>query len=154
MGANLNPYSNNRKVFIGGLDPSFPDSQLREYFSKFGKIDGKKSFKNKKYSFQFCFLLEIDLPYDKEKNERRPFCFISFQTEQAAQEVLRLQRHTIGDMSVDVKRAKPKTLNNNQQQQQQLQQQIYDPYGQQNAYANYGATVPSYGANAYPTADG
>jgi RNA recognition motif-containing protein len=40
-GANSNPYSNNRKVFIGGLDPSFPDSQLREYFSKFGKIDGK-----------------------------------------------------------------------------------------------------------------
>jgi RNA recognition motif-containing protein len=41
MGANSNPYSNNRKVFIGGLDPSFPDSQLREYFLKFGKIDGK-----------------------------------------------------------------------------------------------------------------
>jgi len=95
------------------------------------------------------FLLEIDLPYDKEKNERRPFCFISFQTEQAAQEVLRLQRHTIGDISVDVKRAKPKTLNN---QQQQLQQQIYDPYGQQNTYANYAAAVPSYGANAYPSA--
>jgi len=56
-------------------------------------------------------------------------------------------------MSVDVKRAKPKTLNN-QQQQQQLQQQMYDPYGQQNAYANYGATVPILWANAYPTADG
>ncbi|CAF2357083.1 unnamed protein product [Rotaria sp. Silwood2] len=132
IGANLNPYSNNRKVFIGGLDPSFPDSQLREYFSKFGQID------------------EIDLPYDKEKNERRPFCFISFQTEQAAQEVLRLQRHTIGDISVDVKRAKPKTLNN--QQQQQLQQQIFDPYGQQATYSNYGASVPSYGGpSAYQT---
>ncbi|CAF1150533.1 unnamed protein product [Adineta steineri] len=124
MGANSNPYSNNRKVFIGGLDPSFPDSQLREYFSKFGKID------------------EIDLPYDKEKNERRPFCFISFQTEQAAQEVLRLQRHTIGDISVDVKRAKPKTSNN---QQQRLQPHIYDPYGQQAGYGNYGAAVSSYG---------
>lgn len=43
MGANANAYNNNRKVFIGGLDPSFPDSQLREYFSKFGKIDGKTS---------------------------------------------------------------------------------------------------------------
>jgi len=41
MGANSNASSNNRKVFIGGLDPSFPDSQLREYFSKFGKIEGK-----------------------------------------------------------------------------------------------------------------
>jgi RNA recognition motif-containing protein len=46
MGANANPLNNNRKVFIGGLDPSFPDSQLREYFSKFGKIDGKKYLEN------------------------------------------------------------------------------------------------------------
>lgn len=96
--------------------------------------------------------LEIDLPFDKEKNERRPFCFISFQTEQAAQEVLRLQRHAIGDISVDVKRAKPKTLNN--QQQQHLQQYVYDPYAQQAAYTNYGAGVPSYGQGAYPTHDG
>ncbi|CAF4711476.1 unnamed protein product, partial [Rotaria magnacalcarata] len=27
--------NNNRKVFIGGLDPNFSDVQLREYFSKF-----------------------------------------------------------------------------------------------------------------------
>ncbi|CAF1100262.1 unnamed protein product [Rotaria sordida] len=129
--SSLNSISNNnRKVFIGGLDPHFSDVQLREYFSQFGIID------------------DIDLPYDKEKNERRPFCFISFQNEQSAQEVLRLQRHTIGDITVDVKRAKPKTLNNNQHQ-----QQIYDPYGQQNIYTNYGTGVSSYGVNAYPTVD-
>jgi hypothetical protein len=93
----------------------------------------------------YVFFKEIDLPYDKEKNERRPFCFISFQNEHSAQEVLRLQKHTIGDITVDVKRAKPKTLNN--------QQQIYDRYGQQNLYANYGTNVPSYGVNAYSTAD-
>jgi RNA recognition motif-containing protein len=34
--------NNNRKVFIGGLDPNFPDVQLREYFSQFGTIDGTK----------------------------------------------------------------------------------------------------------------
>lgn len=95
-------------------------------------------------------MLEIDLPYDKEKNERRPFCFISFQTEQAAQEVLRSQRHTIGDITVDVKRAKPKTGNN----QQQFQQRVYDPYGQQNVYGHYGATAQTFGANAYQAADG
>jgi RNA recognition motif-containing protein len=94
--------------------------------------------------------VEIDLPYDKEKNERRPFCFISFQNEQSAQEVLRLQKHTIGDVTVDVKRAKPKTLNN---QAQQHQQQIYDSYGQQSLYANYGSGVSSYGSNAYSTGD-
>lgn len=121
--------NNNRKVFVGGLDPNFPDIQLREYFSQYGTID------------------EIDLPYDKEKNERRPFCFISFQNEQSAQEVLRLQKHTIGDVTVDVKRAKPKTLNN------QSQQQIYDPYTHQNIYANYGTGVSAYGINAYSAID-
>ena len=142
--------NNNRKVFIGGLDPNFPDVQLREYFSQFGPIDGKSiKFKDLIFSCFLSFFEEIDLPYDKEKNERRPFCFISFQNEQSAQEVLRLQRHTIGDITVDVKRAKPKTLNNHQQQQQQL----YDPYGQQNLYAGYGAGVPSYSVNAYQTAD-
>lgn len=90
------------------------------------------------------------MPYDKEKNERRPFCFISFQSEQAAQEVLRLQRHTIGDISVDVKRAKPKTGNNHQQQ---AQQHFYDPYGQQTGYSNYGNRASSYGAGAYPAND-
>ena len=138
--------NNNRKVFVGGLDPNFPDIQLREYFSQFGTIDGKNQI-IENFILKLYIFLEIDLPYDKEKNERRPFCFISFQNEQSAQEVLRLQKHTIGDITVDVKRAKPKTLNNQQQQ------QIYDRYGQQNIYANYGVNVPSYGVNAYSTAD-
>lgn len=104
------------------------------------------------FSHQYLHL-EIDLPYDKEKNERRPFCFISFQNEQAAQQVLRLQKHTIGDVTVDVKRAKPKTLNNQgqQQHQQQQQQHLYDPYGQQSVYQNYGS---AYGNSAYSTGDG
>jgi hypothetical protein len=93
------------------------------------------------------------LPYDKEKNERRPFCFISFQSEQAAQEVLRLQRHTIGDISVDVKRAKPKTSNNQQQQAQLHQSQVYDHYGQTAAYNNYNAAMPTYGTSGYPVND-
>ena len=44
--------NNNRKVFIGGLDPNFPDVQLREYFSQFGPIDGKTfSFDDNSYRF-------------------------------------------------------------------------------------------------------
>lgn len=60
IGANLNQYSNNRKVFIGGLDPNFPDTQLREYFSKFGAIDGKTQcyicMKIHLLIFLFCFI--------------------------------------------------------------------------------------------------
>ncbi len=56
-GANSNPYNNNRKVFIGGLDPSFPDSQLREYFSKFGKIDGKECLPRKNLFLGFYLFI-------------------------------------------------------------------------------------------------
>lgn len=27
-----------RKVFVGGLDPSYPEADLRKYFSKYGKV--------------------------------------------------------------------------------------------------------------------
>ena len=27
-----------KKVFIGGLDPEYPESELRDHFSKFGKV--------------------------------------------------------------------------------------------------------------------
>ena len=44
--------NNNRKVFIGGLDPNFPDVQVLEYFSQFRPIDGKTfSFDDNSYRF-------------------------------------------------------------------------------------------------------
>lgn len=33
-----------RKVFVGGLDPEVSDVELREYFSKFGKVGSEFSF--------------------------------------------------------------------------------------------------------------
>ena len=27
-----------KKVFVGGLDPNFPEAELREYFSLYGKV--------------------------------------------------------------------------------------------------------------------
>lgn len=57
-------------------------------------------------------------------------------------------------MTVDVKRAKPKTLNNQAQQnhqQQQQQQHLYDAFGQQNVFCNYGSAA--YANGAYSTAD-
>ncbi|CAF0792106.1 unnamed protein product [Didymodactylos carnosus] len=99
-----------RKVFVGGLDTEVSDNELHEYFSKFGKI------------------AQIEAPMDKIKQKRRPFCFILFENEQSAEDVLQQQRHTIGGKQVDCKRANPKNTDNNNsnnQQQQQAQQQSY-----------------------------
>jgi len=86
-----------RKVFVGGLDTEVSDAELRDYFSQYGKI------------------AQIEAPVDKIKQKRRPFCFILFENEQSAEEVLKQPRHTLAGKSIDCKRANPKTTENNQQ---------------------------------------
>jgi RNA recognition motif-containing protein len=86
-----------RKVFVGGLDTEVSDAELRDYFSQFGKI------------------AQIEAPVDKIKQKRRPFCFILFENEQSAEEVLKQPRHTLAGKSIDCKRANPKSTENNQQ---------------------------------------
>jgi len=95
-----------RKVFVGGLDPEITDGELEEYFSQFGKI------------------AQIEAPIDKIKQKRRPFCFILFEDEQSAEEVLKQPRHTLAGKSIDCKRANPKNLENNQQNNNMIQQPL------------------------------
>lgn len=86
-----------RKVFVGGLDPEVSDTELRDYFSQYGKI------------------AQVEAPMDKVKQKRRPFCFILFENEQSAEEVLKQPRHTLAGKQIDCKRANPKSTENNQQ---------------------------------------
>ncbi|ESO04596.1 hypothetical protein HELRODRAFT_111616 [Helobdella robusta] len=77
------------KVFVGGVDPNLPESDIREYFQQFGKIES------------------MDLPYDKEKNQRRGFCFINFESSDAVDMLCTKSKHPLGEREVDVKRATP-----------------------------------------------
>jgi RNA recognition motif-containing protein len=95
-----------RKVFVGGLDPEIADGEIQEYFSQFGKI------------------AQIEAPIDKIKQKRRPFCFILFENEQSAEEVLKQPRHTLAGKSIDCKPANPKNLENNQQNNNMIQQPL------------------------------
>jgi RNA recognition motif-containing protein len=98
-----------RKVFVGGLDTEVTDTELHEYFSKFGKI------------------AQIEAPMDKIKQKRRPFCFILFENEQSAEEVLQQQRHTLNGKSIDCKRANPKNTENNNNQQNNSGNNVMQP---------------------------
>ena len=60
-------------------------------------------------------IAQIEAPVDKIKQKRRPFCFILFENEQSAEEVLKQPRHTLAGKSIDCKRANPKSTENNQQ---------------------------------------
>lgn len=49
----------------------------------------------------------MEMPIDKVKNQRKGFCFITFDNEQIVQELLKTPKQTIGGKEVDVKKAQP-----------------------------------------------
>ncbi|XP_013778084.1 RNA-binding protein squid-like [Limulus polyphemus] len=79
-----------KKIFVGGLDPNMPASDIKTYFQQFGKVE------------------TVELPVDKVKNQRRQFAFITFETEDAVNEVTKQPKQMIGSKECDVKKATPK----------------------------------------------
>jgi squid-like protein len=49
----------------------------------------------------------MEMPIDKVKNQRKGFCFITFDNEQIVQELLKTPKQTISGKEVDVKKAQP-----------------------------------------------
>ncbi|XP_063706803.1 RNA-binding protein squid isoform X2 [Culicoides brevitarsis] len=81
------------KIFIGGLTPEISDDEIKTFFGQFGNI------------------VEVEMPFDKQKNQRKAFCFITFDSEQVVNELLKTPKQTIAGKEVDVKRATPKDGN-------------------------------------------
>lgn len=79
-----------KKVFVGGLDPSTSEQDIRDYFGQYGKV------------------LELDLPFDKMKGQRRAFCFVTFESEDIVEEVVKKPIQNLGGKEVDVKKATPR----------------------------------------------
>ena len=78
------------KIFCGGLTTDLSDEEIRNYFSQFGSVT------------------DCEMPFDKSKNQRKNFCFITFEREETMKEVLKLPKQKIGEVEVDVKKATPK----------------------------------------------
>ena len=81
------------KIFVGGLSSELSDGAIRDYFSQFGTVT------------------DCELPFDKVKNQRKNFCFITFEREETMKEVLKVSKQKIGEFEVDVKKATPKIGN-------------------------------------------
>jgi len=79
------------KIFVGGLVPELEDDKIKGYFTQYGTITG------------------FEMPFDKVKNQRKNFCFITFEREETMKELLKTPKQMIGDVEVDVKKATPKT---------------------------------------------
>lgn len=62
----------------------------------------------------FCSIpqiVEVEMPFDKQKNQRKGFCFITFDSEQVVNELLKTPKQVISGKEVDVKKATPKPDN-------------------------------------------
>ena len=62
------------KVHISKLKPELSDEEIREFFEQYGAIAG------------------VEQPYDKVKQERKNFCFITFEKEDTAKRLLKVRR--------------------------------------------------------------
>ncbi|KAJ8674299.1 hypothetical protein QAD02_005561 [Eretmocerus hayati] len=78
------------KIFVGGLPTELTDEEIKTFFAQFGNI------------------VEVETPFDKTKNQRKGFCFITFESEQVANELLKTSKQTINGKEVQVKKVTPR----------------------------------------------
>ncbi|KAH9404366.1 hypothetical protein TYRP_000188, partial [Tyrophagus putrescentiae] len=81
-----------KKLFVGGLDSSLNTDDIRDYFSRFGKV------------------AQVDIPVDRMSQQRRQFCFVIFQNEEAAEEAATWPRQMVKNRLLDVRRTVPSNV--------------------------------------------
>lgn len=78
------------KIFVGGLPQDTTEETIRSFFGTFGNI------------------VEIEMPFDRVKNQRKNFCFITYDNENVVFDLLKTPKQVINGKEVDVKKATPK----------------------------------------------
>jgi len=78
------------KIFVGGLKSEMTDDDIKNHFSAMGTVT------------------EVEMPMDRVKNQRKGFCFITFEQESVVNDLIRVGKTKIKDIEVDVKKATPK----------------------------------------------
>ncbi|KAI3383981.1 hypothetical protein SNEBB_001771 [Seison nebaliae] len=84
----MNSWIHPKKVFVGGLDWSVEEKEIREYFEKYGEV------------------LEVQLKKDKETGKSKGYAFILFAVKDVVKAILKDSKvHSINGKKVDVKSA-------------------------------------------------
>jgi len=84
-----------KKIYVAKVSPTTTEDEIKEYFSTWGKVE------------------KIEAPYDKEKDQRRNFVFVEFDTEETVNKVLNHTTdnpeyvHKIGSDEIEIKKATP-----------------------------------------------
>lgn len=80
-----------KKIFVGGMPPSINEEEFKNYFAKFGKV------------------VEHQIMQDHSTGRSRGFGFITFDSEQAVEDILSQGRMIeLGGKQVEIKKAEPK----------------------------------------------
>lgn len=90
---NCNDQFKTKKIFVGGLPATLTNEEFKKYFEGFGKVE------------------DVVVMYDRNSGRPRGFGFITFDSEEAVDNILQMQRsrfHELGNKKVEVKRAMPK----------------------------------------------
>ncbi|KAF8410258.1 hypothetical protein HHK36_002783 [Tetracentron sinense] len=83
-----------RKIFVGGLSATLTEGEFKNYFEKFGRI------------------IDVVVMYDNTTHRPRGFGFITFDSEEAVDNVMQKSFHELNGKLVEVKRAVPKAESN------------------------------------------
>jgi len=85
-----------KKVFVGGLDPSVTNNDLRNFFTSFGEVR------------------EAVVVFDNNRGISRCFGFVTFEDKDAVELLLRQNNYQIKGKLIDVKQALPKSMQKQQ----------------------------------------
>nr|CAD7589283.1 unnamed protein product [Timema genevievae] len=81
------------KVFLGGLPSNVTETDLRTYFTRFGKV------------------MEVVIMYDQEKKKSRGFGFLSFELDEAVDRCVAEHFVNLNGKQVEIKKAEPRDSN-------------------------------------------
>jgi len=77
------------KIYVGKLKSDLTDETIKEFFGQYGSI------------------AQVEQPFDKVKNERKNFCFITFDKEDTAKKLLKEGTVTINGSELEIKKVNP-----------------------------------------------
>ncbi|KAF2343448.1 RNA recognition motif domain, partial [Trinorchestia longiramus] len=89
------------KVFLGGLPSNLTETDLRNFFSRFGAV------------------MEVVIKFDQEKKKSRGFGFLSFESDDAVERAVAEHFVNINGKQVEIKKAEPRDANKSQDGQDQ-----------------------------------
>ncbi|ERN18541.1 hypothetical protein AMTRI_Chr12g238820 [Amborella trichopoda] len=118
-----------KKIFVGGLSANLTENEFRSYFEKFGRIT------------------DVVVMYDSATHRPRGFGFITFDSEDAVENVMQESFHHLNNKRVEVKRAVPKDGSQSQNR-GQSRSPMYSSFNNNAPIGVYPSYTPRYGV--YP----